>query len=297
MSGPGRAGRPLLPLKGGTAARMAPWIIAPMAYLATLALAVALILAAMAESWSEGVAGSLTVELPPTAEPDDSERGAAVALAIVRDAPGVADARLLPHEEVARLIEPLLGGGLPADGLPLPTLITVEPDPAGGLDRGALRAALERAVPGALLVDHAAWLGDLSRAAGAARTVLAGVVALTGLAAAATVVTVTSAGMSIHRRIIELLHIMGATDGHIAGLFQRQALVAGASGGGAGFALALGTLAGLGWLAESGEAQLLPALGVGDWWWLPLCLVPPAAALLAMLAARVTVLATLARMP
>jgi cell division transport system permease protein len=291
--GPGAA----LPLKPGGAAKMAPWIIAPMAYLATLALALALLLAAMAAGWSEGMTGGLTVELPPPADAAESDRQAEAALAVLRAAPGVVEARRLPRGEVAALIEPLMGGGMPTEDLPLPVLIAVEADPADPPDRERLRAELQRAVPAALLVDHAAWLGDLARAAAAARTVLAGVVSLTALAAAATVVTVTSAGMSIHRRIIELLHIMGATDSHVAGLFQRQALIAGAAGGGAGCALALATLAALGRVAGSGGAPLLPALGVGEWWWLPLLAVPVGAALLAMLAARVTVLATLARMP
>jgi cell division transport system permease protein len=290
-----RRGAP--PLKPTGAIRLAPWIIAPMAYLATLALALALLLADMAGGWRDGLTGALTVELPPAAEAADSAARVAAALAVLEGAPGVREARRLSREEVAELIEPLLGGGLPAGELPLPTLIAVTADPAARPDRDALREALDDAVPGALLVDHATWLGDLARAAAAVRGVLAGVVSLTALAAAATVVLVTSAGMSIHRRLIELLHIMGASDRHVAGLFQRQALIAGAAGGGVGCALALATLAGLAWAAGSGEAPLLATLGVGGWWWLPLLAVPVGAALLAMLTARVTVLITLARMP
>lgn len=297
MSGTGVLRRGAAPLKPSGAVRLAPWIIAPMAYLATLALALALLLADMAGGWRDGVTGALTVELPPATDPADSMARAGAALEALEGAPGVLEARRLSREEVVGLIEPLLGDGLPTAELPLPTLIAVTADPEAPPDRHALRADLQAAVPGALLVDHAAWLGDLARAAAAARGVLAGVVSLTALAAAATVVLVTSAGMSIHRRLIELLHIMGATDRHVAGLFQRQALIAGAAGGGAGCALALATLAGLGWVAGSTEAPLLATLGVGDWWWLPLIGVPLGAALLAMLTARVTVLITLARMP
>ena len=292
--GPGRS--TTLLLKAGGTARMAPWIIAPMAYLATMSLAVALALTAIAGDWHEGASGGLTVELPPAVHSADSERQAAAAIALVQAWPTVVRAEILSRQEVIDLIEPLLGTGLPARDLPLPTLIAVESDQAVPVNHEALQTALREVVPDAFLVDHAAWLSDLTQAAAAARAVLVGVVSLTALAAAATVVAVTSAGMSIHRRIIELLHIMGATDGHVAGLFQRQALVAGAIGGGAGFTLALATLFALGRIADSVEAPLLPAASIGPWWW-PLFLVPVAAALLAMLTARVTVLVTLARMP
>ena len=291
-----RAGRRRALLEAAGAARMAPLIIAPMAYLATLSLAVALALAAMAEGWREGVTGGLTIELPPAVDPADSRQQAAAALNVLREWPAVTEAWILPREEVVALIEPLLGTGMAAEDLPLPTLISAESDPTTPVDRAALRGALLDAAPDATLIDHAVWLGDLARAAAATRTVMAGVLGLTALAAAATVVTVTSAGMSIHRRIIELLHIMGATDGHVAGLFQRQALVAGATGGSIGFVLAVATLTVLGWIADSMETPMLPAASAGPWWW-PLFLVPVAAAVLAMLTARVTVLITLARMP
>jgi len=113
-------------------------------------------------------------------------------------------------------------------------------------------------------------------------------------AAAATVVAVTSAELTMHRGVVELLHALGATDGYVAGLFQRHALVMGAFGGAVGLALAVATLVALGW--ATGDAAL-PEVGLGVPAWLALALVPPAAAGLAMLTARLTVLKVLARWP
>ena len=70
------------------------------------------------------------------------------------------------------------------------------------------------------------------------------------LVLAATVLSVTFAtkgAMAANRPIVEVLHLIGAKDGFIAGEFQRHFLLLGIKGGaiGGGLAMALFALAGL----------------------------------------------------
>ncbi len=122
------------------------------------------------------------------------------------------------------------------------------------------------------------------------------IVLLIGAAAVLTVIFTTRAGLSMHRDVIELLHLMGARDGYIARQFDRQALRLGLIGGAVGIALALATVLALG--EAAGAAALLGGgLGLGPLDYAALALLPVAAALLAMATARLTVLRALASMP
>jgi cell division transport system permease protein len=99
-----------------------------------------------------------------------------------------------------------------------------------------------------------------------------------------------------------VLHLIGARDRYIARQFARQALDLGLRGGLVGLLLTVATLIGIGHAGAAtqlfGEhVRLLPALELAPWHWLVLALLPVAAALIANLTARLTVLRALRRMP
>ena len=63
-----RRGRAIIPFAQDPAGRLMPWLIGFMTFVAGLALAGALLLNDFAESWSEGLADSMTVQIPPPAD-------------------------------------------------------------------------------------------------------------------------------------------------------------------------------------------------------------------------------------
>src|SRR5262249_4790945 len=149
------------------------------------------------------------------------------------------------------LVAPWLGTGDIGDDLPLPDLIAVMLRPGANLDAAALGQRLAAAVPGGAVDDHKPWLAGLPRLIDAGRLgggvrlgagglggVAAIVLGLVVLAAVATVVFVTRTGLDVHRRVIDIVHLVGATDGYIAGQFQANALTLGLLGGIGGLALA-----------------------------------------------------------
>ena len=286
-----------LPLASDAASRFLPWITGLMVYLAALALAGALALDGVAERWHVGLAGSLTVQLEAPADGKPAERLARrdQAVALLRAEPAVAQAEPLDDAAVRRLLAPWLGTIGGDDDLPLPDLIAVTLRPGADLDPAALAQRLAAALPGSSVDDHKQWLGDLLRLIEAVRLVAAIVLTLVVLAAIATVVFVTRTGLDIHREVIDIVHLIGATDAYVARQFQAHALSLGLRGGLGGLALAgvtLGLLAAL--LANVGES-LLPPLSLAVGQWLLLAALPLLAALLAMATARWTVLRHLRR--
>ncbi|MSP82068.1 MAG: cell division protein [Alphaproteobacteria bacterium] len=213
------------------------------------------------------------------------------------DIPGIAGAITLGRNEALKLLQPWLGEGFDGGGLPLPVLIDVQLEPGKTLDLEALRTSLSAAVPDARVESREGWLAPLIATADTIRTLAYAVVALIGLAAVATVVFTTSTSLAAHQDAIELLHLTGAYDGFIAQQFQRQALIHGLLGGLTGLALAGGSYVLVARVAARMAAPLLPRLSLDPLGLAILASLPLAAAGLATIVARLTVLRALSRLP
>lgn len=280
-----------VPLGGDATDRFLPWIIGLLVFIAAVALAVALALDGAIDRWRAAQGNVITVELPAGA---GAEVGPAVeALGAL---PGVAAVDPLEPDEARALLAPWLGAAAAAD-LPVPHLIDVRLAGAGAATADAVRAVLAGVAPDARVEDAGQWLAPLARTARAVQAVGYGVLAMIGLASIATVVFTSTTGLAVHRDAIQLLHLIGAEDGFIAGQFQRQALIMGFLGGMVGLVLAAGAFALVGRVAHELEAPLLPRLALDPGGFALLAALPFAAALLAMLVARLTVLRALARLP
>ncbi len=290
---------PEVPLKRTGADRFVPWLIAPMAYLATLSLAAVMTASELIQGWDVGLSGSLTIQIQAAKTGGDEDHAISTgeALAVLRDWPGIADASPIDTPDMAELLGPWLGDDLPVEQLPLPILIDVTLSGDPPVDVDALSAALNDTVEGVTVDDHGSWLTDLKAVANTVLLFSGLLMALISLSAVATVVFVTRAGLAIHRNVIDLLHTIGATDSYVARQFEWYAFALGLRGAVIGFVLAVATLVVVKQAAGGDGGSLLSMPGLSEAQWASLVLVPVAAILLAAITARYTVLRTLARMP
>ena len=233
-----------IPFEQDSAGRLLPWIVAIMIYLSGVAIAGAIALNGLVSTWSTGLSGALTIQIPAGAGSPRARQQADAVLALVRKTPGVEQARPLPRQEVLRLVRPWLGDDVGAGDLPLPILIDVRAAAGAAIDTAALAAKVAAAAPGAVTENHARWAGRLIGLARSIWLVALLVVALIGLATVITVVFATRTGLRIHRRVIGLLHLIGAHDRYIARQFERQALWLSLQGAIVGIAFAIGTVFG-----------------------------------------------------
>jgi len=285
-----------IPFDQDAASRQLPWIVAIMIYLSGMAIAGAIALNGMVSVWSSGLSGALTIQIPVSGKIETAKQRADAVLAIVRETRGVQRARLLRREEVIRLVQPWLGSEASVADLPLPLLIDARLVPGTLVDSSALAAAVTRAAPGAMVESPTRWAGRFVGFAQSIWAVALVVVVLIGVATVITVVFTTKTGLRIHRRVISLLHLIGAHDRYIARQFERQALWLSLRGAVFGIVCAVGTVFGIAYLAgEAGLEQAAGALFTPFQWALFAC-VPVGAAVVALLTARLTVLRTLRRM-
>lgn len=271
---------------------LAPWLIAIMVFLSALALAGYLAVAGMARGLESDLSRRITVQLA-TPNPDQRAMQArAIVDAAARDRDIVAVDRLTRPELVA-LIEPWFGRGNVTADLPLPELIDVTLVDGGAKRIEAVSRRIRALAPNARIDSQATWLGPLARMLDALQLMLLAVLALLMVSLVAVVVLATRAQLNTHRETIEVIHLIGAEDGQISSLFQRQAFTAGLLGGVAGLVLALALLAAVGGLVSAvGSGLLGVSMAAAAQIWL-LCLLPLIAAILAQLAARQTVLRAL----
>jgi cell division transport system permease protein len=275
-----------------------PWVIAIMVLLTAVAAAAGLALGNLASKASGDLAGGVTVQVV-SADPAARARQANDALAALRQAPGVAEVRLVPADEVDALLEPWLGPGGSAaeDAVPVPALIDARlAGPATPAALAALERRLAGVAPDARVDAQSGWLEPVFDAIAALRWLALALIALLAVTTSAAVLLAARTALNSHRETIEIVHLLGGTDDQIARIFQRSIAFDAAAGGLVGLVLAVAVTVALGRRFAALGAGLASGAGL-DWGdWLVLALVPLAAVALATLTARLAVLGALRRM-
>ena len=285
-----------LPFANDGSGRFLPWMIALMVYLASLATVAALTTREVVESWNAGLEDTATVEIAPGPDAAATDGLVAQAIAVLRNTPGVAAADPVPIDEIGRLLEPWLGPDAARENLPIPRLIDVRFDPGAVIDVAALSRALLAAVPSARFDSHGLWLDRLTALGDSVQLAALVIVVLIALAAGATVVFATRAGLAVHAKLIELMHLIGSRDSYIARQFQLHAMSLALRGGVVGVLIGALTLGALTVMWRPIQEAVLPDLTIGATALVALALLPLLAAAIATLTARITVMRALKQM-
>jgi cell division transport system permease protein len=253
---------PIVP-SGSIAGRSLTAVVAIMTFLASLTTGAAMMVVNSASDWQSDVSREITIQVRPVPR-RDIEADVRAAIDIARGTPGIADVRAYTKEESAQLIEPWLGSGLALGELPIPRMIVVKLASGTPPDFAALRNALAAKVPSASLDDHRGWIDRMRTMAETAVVVGIAILALVLVVTVLSVTFATRGAMATNRPIVEVLHYVGATDGFVAGQFQRHFLILGFKGGalGGGAAIVLFGILGAAnaWLAGTAGGDEASAL-------------------------------------
>ncbi len=265
----------------GFTASLTVFAAGAMAFLAVFALALSLAAGRLADRWGDELARSATLRI--SAPADQIAAQTETALRVLRQTPGVDQARALSNDEQAALLAPWFGADLQIADLPVPQLIEVI-ETADGFDAAGLRLRLAAEVPGAVLDDHTRWREPLVDAAGTLRRLgLFSILLITG--AMATMITLAAnSALAANGQVIEVLRLVGARDRYIAKAFVRRFTLRaflGAVGG-----MLLGVLA-VSLLPEASvEGGVLTGLGFQGLGWLTPLAIPALGAVVAFASTR-----------
>lgn len=274
-----------------------PWVLAIMIALTVMAASAGLALSNMARHAQSEIAGGLTVQIVEAA-PAERARQAEVAVALLTNREDVSQVRRVPDSQLAALLEPWLGQGAVAeeDAVPVPALIDVSlAGPVTPRRVADLRAALTPSVPSARLDAQAGWLTPVFDAIGSLQWLAGGLIVLLAATSAAAVWLAARSALGSSRETIEIVHLLGGTDGQIAGVFQRAIARDAAIGGVVGLGLGIGAALLLGRQFAALGSGMVAGGGLAPLDWAILALVPVAGVVLALITARLTVVSALRR--
>ena len=273
-----------------------PWVLAIMVALTVLAAGAGLSLGNLAGDARSELSGGATVQIlqadPATrAEQAQAAQEALQAMAMVEQS------RQIPQDELDALLEPWLGESGDAETVPVPALIDVRLE--GRADDAAierLRQRILQVAPDARVDAQSDWLQPVFSALTSLQYVALALVLLLAVTSAAAVFLAARSALGNNRETIEIVHLLGGTDGQIAQLFQRAILRDSVIGGGVGLLLGLAAVLGLGYQFAALDSGMIGGGGL-DWLdWILIALIPVLGVVLAVATARFTVLSAVRRM-
>lgn len=265
----------------GFTAQLTVFSAAAMAFLAVFALALALATARLAERWSSELAQTVTVRI--SAPDNQIDEQTVTVMEALKTTPGIAEARLLPDEDVEKLLEPWFGPDVPVEALPMPRLIEIT-EAADGFDADALRLRLQGEAPGAVLDDHTRWRQPLVSAANRLRILGLFSLLLIAAASGAMITLAAKAALAANGQVIRVLRLVGARDITIATAFVRRFTRRAAMGAVVGTAVGMAAIWALPSMDKAGS--FLTGLGFQGWGWLWPLLIPIVAAGIGFVATR-----------
>ena len=284
-----------VPLASDPSSSFVPTIIGAMVFLSTLVLSASLAMEGVADRWQiTGQQYGATIEM---SRDNASEEAVATSIDVLAQLPGISRVHLVGDDEILETIEAWTGGRPDPDLLPLPVLIDVEAVSPQSLRGDVIEQILEETVGAVTVYVEPQWLLAVRSTVGTVQLVTALMLVIIALISVVSIIYVTRTALSIHQDTIEILHQVGAQDSYIATQFQNQSLTLALMGGIPGNVLAIIIIILMGELSGDIEAPLLPAVSFSVREWLFLGTIPVVAALVAMVAARVTVITSLGRMP
>lgn len=238
-----------LPLRKDIAARFVPKIVGLMVYLGSLCFVFTLFMFYATHLWEKQLATDLSIEIPTfssTSAPILESR----VLEVLHRTPGIERAAVIPQEEMAHLFQSLLGENVNPEVLSLPVIIDVTFNGKETVDLKSLKTRLQNISPHLEIINHREWQSQVAHLIQTSVLLALLVSCLILFAALATTTFATHTSLLIHRQIIEVLSLIGATNSYIARQFQMNALRQGFVSGAIGSLFAFLTFLGISFLFE-----------------------------------------------
>jgi cell division transport system permease protein len=284
-----------LGLRRAVADRMVPFLIAALAFVASLAIAGWTGATVLAGYWDRGAGSLRIVQVPAPAEPDAT--GARTRLsavqALLAATPGVESVNTLSDDYVNSLLRPWLETDIKTLSVPVPAVISLHM--TGKVeDLTGLEAQLARTAPDSVLEDIAGWADRLRMLARLLQLCSGFVLLIVALATAVAIAVAARSGFAARRSTIMIVYQLGATDGYIAHQFAHRAATLAMIGGLIGGLFALPVILTLTTVAAAIDGRSAPHLSTASLsflpprlWLLP-AILPAAAAAIGYLTTQVT---------
>ncbi len=227
-----------LPLKKDSANLFLEVMSTISVFLFTITLAGFFMISSLVESWDKGIVNGFTVQVL-TKNNDDTKLHINKIMSFFENKSEVQKVKLISDKQINRLMSPWLGNNVDVSLLPLPKLIDVQIKEGVKINFDELAKELSDLAPHTNINSHQIWLNKLINFASSVKLLALSVLVMVLIICAFSIFYATQTSLGIHQNIIEILHIMGATDDYIAKQYAYRSFFIGLCSG------ALGTILGV----------------------------------------------------
>jgi len=242
-----------LPLGKEPSSRLVPWIVGFMVYLGCLLAGAAIYITGQARDWQSQLGSTLTIEIPITGKlsrPGVQER----VFAIVNKFPGVKSTEALTQEQMENMLQRWVPQG--QFDLEMPMIVDVRLKDHAEIDVAHLEGMLKTITPQASVIDHRAWTQEVKDVIFFVSIISVSLLVLLVTAVALITIFATRTSLLIHRQVIDVLHLIGATPTYIARQFDTHTLKKGLLAGFAGMVFAMLSFGGLYYILQSFDVSV-----------------------------------------
>ncbi|MEB3701888.1 Cell division ATP-binding protein FtsX [Candidatus Bealeia paramacronuclearis] len=282
-----------LPLGKEPSARLVPWIIALMIYLGCLLMGATFYTIGQAHHWESQLGASVTIEVPLSKSLSSATAQERV-FSIVNQMKGVKSVQVVSQDEIQTLLKSWIPENSDVTSLPLPLIVDVALEPHAKIDLAHLENLLKTISLEVHLVDHRPWIQEVQNVIWIVISLSSIILGFLLICITFTTIFATRTSLLIHRQIIEVLHLIGATPTYISRQFDTHALKDGLIAGFSGVLLAIMTLGALYLLLQGIDLEISASPSFIYNTILSFLLAPFLIAILMMITARRTVYKTLA---
>lgn len=288
-----------IPLKEDNANFFLEISTAASVFLFSIILAAFFMTSTMIATWNKNIIDGLTVQIMPANETltaDEELLRTNKVISFFDQIDGVEKVKKISDSQIKHLMSPWLGEGVDIDSLPIPKLLDVRLKNGKNFDYEQVSTSLKEVAPYASMDNHGIWLQKLIKSASALRILSVFVLTLVAVVLALSLFYAVQTSLKIHQNIIEILHIMGATDNYVAKQYASRGFWVGLSSGIIGTILSIIALLIMSHLSSGLETGLIGSAKLGIAHWGVLISLPFVTAFLSMLMSFLSVKHTLRKM-
>ena len=285
-----------LPINEGYSKTFLTVIVAVSVFLFAITLSGVLGINSMFENSRKQVVSNLTVQVLPLPNYEESKKDLLNIVSFLERYPDITEVSVLSDYEIRSLLEPWLGNNVDIELLPIPKLLDVKINTQKNFDYKELTVRLSEVSPQASINDHNLWLSRLLKFINSLKMLALTVLILVASGSVISIVYAAQTSLNVHKEIIQILHIMGATDKYIALNYVKQITTHSIIAGIIGTLIAIPAILIVGSMAKAIEAGIFNTVTFGLDSWFIILMLPLASAILVATTAYITVIKALRRM-
>ncbi len=204
-----------------------PFITAFMVFLASITFATGLIGNSITRNWNQHLSNNITIQILPDVKNKNPQKEIETRISnitnILKYTPGIKSYNVMSLEETNKLIQPLLGDlkNMQFD-IPLPRLISIEISDVIPLNYKTLKEEIQSLTKLIKFETYDSWIAETTKTISAIQTILSLILILILTTTALTISYTTKTGLNINKKVINIMHMVGATNKYITTNFSRQ---------------------------------------------------------------------------